>query len=41
MGLDISKRYYSYNFCPICAKLYSKYASHKGIYSYIFSDLNI
>ncbi len=30
MGLEISKRYSSYSFYPIWAKLYDKWGSHKG-----------
>ncbi len=40
MGLEISKRYFSYSVHPIWAKLYVKYGSHRGIYSYrYFGDL--
>ncbi len=31
MGLEISKRYASYSFHPIWAKLYDKYGNHWGI----------
>ncbi len=31
MGLEISKRYSSYSFHPIIAKLYDEYGSHRGI----------
>ncbi len=34
MGLEISKRYSSYNFHPIWAKLYEKYGSPRGIQNY-------